>query len=255
MEKQIKKVKSADRVLDIFELFANGADSYNLTEISKKLNMPPSSTYNILQNMLSRGYLEADKSGKQFRIGYKLFAIRNRYIQGTSLSEEFNQFAEKIVNDLNESVSLSILRENKLYYIRDKVSTHGLRYTPNQGDPISLHATAAGKILLTQFTMEELRALYPTNELEQITDKTINHFDELVIVLDKVRSTGIGYNLGETVSGVHCVAGGILDQNNKIIAAISMSIPTVRITDEVWERIHYWINLATTALSKKFISI
>ncbi|MCD9023810.1 IclR family transcriptional regulator [Cohnella sp. NL03-T5] len=251
LEKNSPKVKSADRVLDIFELFTGGTDTYNLTEISKNLKMPPSSTYGILQNMLNRGYLEVDKSGKQFRIGYKLFMIQNRYTQGTSLSDEFYQIAEKIVDDLNETVSLSVRKDNQLHYIGEKVSSQALRYTPNQGDALSLHATASGKILLANLTIEELRVLYPTNQLDQVTDKTISNFDDLLIELEKVKSTGIGYNIGETVSGVHCLACGVYDQNNEVVASISISMPTVRITDATWAKAHYWMERASFELSRK----
>lgn len=120
MGQQTPKVKSADRVLDILELFTGEKDSYNLTEISKGLNMPPSSTYLILQNMLHRGYLETDRSGKQFRIGYKLFTIRSSYMRSSSLTGEFNLIAEKIIDDLNETVSLAIKVGHNLLYIGKK---------------------------------------------------------------------------------------------------------------------------------------
>ncbi|WP_274362110.1 IclR family transcriptional regulator [Paenibacillus thermotolerans] len=251
MAQQTPKVKSADRVLDIFELFTGEKDSYNLTEISKALNMPPSSTYLIMQNMLNRGYLETDRSGKQFRIGYKLFTIRSGYMRSTSLTGEFNQIAEKIVDDLNETVSLAIKAGDQLLYIGEKVSSHALRFTPNMGTTLPLHATASGKIMLADLTMEELRMLYPTEELGQMTGKTISSFSELLKELDKVRERGIGYNLGETVDGVHCVAGPVVDAEGRTAASISISIPIVRITDEIWEKVHYWIRRSCEELGVK----
>lgn len=252
MEKnQAHKVKSADRVLDIFELFTGGTDSYNLSEIAKKLNMPPSSTYLILQNMLSRGYLETDKSGKQFRIGYKLFTIRNRYIQNTSLTGEFYQIADKITEDLNETVSLSVRSGNQLLYIGEKISSQALRFTPNQSDVFPLHATASGKILLADFSDEELLALYPDEKLEQVTNKTITSLKQLQLELNKVRQQGYGYNRGETVLGVHCVAGAVVDAKNQTVASISISVPEVRMTEEIWDKVHVWIKRACDELGRK----
>jgi DNA-binding IclR family transcriptional regulator len=248
---QAHKVKSADRVLDIFELFTGGTDSYNLSEISKNLNMPPSSTYLILQNMLNRGYLEVDKTGKQFRIGYKLFTIRNRYIQNTSLTGEFYQIAGKISEDLNETVSLSVKSGNQLLYLGEKVSSQALRFMPNQSDTFPLHATASGKILLAHLPEDELLALYPEEKLEQVTSKTISSLKQLQLELDKVRKQGIGYNLGETVIGVHCVAGAVVDADNQTVASISISVPEVRITEEIWDKVHVWIKRACEELSQK----
>lgn len=251
MEQQTHKVKSADRVLDILELFTGDAEAYSLTEISKLLHMPPSSTYVILQNMLNRGYLETDRSGKLFRIGYKLFMIRSRYVQGTSLSGEFYTMAEKIAGELNETVCLAIRNGNRLQYIAEKVSTQALRYTTNPDSELALHATASGKILLAGLTEEELREMYPAEQLEQVTEQTISSYSDLLAELAKVREAGVAYNLGETVSGVHCIAAGITDQNNKVVAAISISIPTPRLTDEVWEKVHYWIKRAGVEISSR----
>jgi DNA-binding IclR family transcriptional regulator len=251
MDQLTPKVKSADRVLDIFELFAGEKESYNLTEISKGLKMPPSSTYLILQNMLNRGYLETDRSGKQFRIGYKLFTIRSGYMRNSSLTGEFNQLAEKIIDELNETVSLAIKADNQLLYIGEKVSTHALRFNPSLGSTLPLHATASGKILLADLTMEELRALYPSDQLEQVTNKTISTYSDLLKELEKVKSQGFGYNMGETVDGVHCVAGAVFDAEGKTAASISISIPVVRITGEVWGKVHDWIKRSCEELSFK----
>jgi len=250
-QQQAHKVKSADRVLDIFELYTGEKDSYSLTEISKALNMPPSSAYLILQNMLNRGYLETDRSGKQFRIGYKLFTVRSGYMRSMSLTGEFNQIAEKIIEDLNETTSLAIKAGNQLLYIGEKVSTHALRFTPNTGTMLPLHATASGKIMLADLSYDEIRMIYPNDELEKTTDKTISNFHDLMIELEKVRKENIGYNLGETVEGVHCVAGPVVDAEGRTVASISISIPVVRITDEVWEKVHQWIRRACEELSVK----
>ncbi|MCU6711602.1 IclR family transcriptional regulator [Paenibacillus sp. J5C_2022] len=251
MTQQAPKVKSADRVLDILELFTGEQESYNLTEIAKSLNMPPSSTYLILQNMLNRGYLETDRSKKQFRIGYKLFAIRSGYMRNTSLTGEYYQIAQKILDEINETVSLSIRTGNQLYYIGEKVSTHSLRFNHSLGTSLPLHATAAGKVLLADLSEEELRDIYPDEQLEKVTDKTISTFSDLLKELEKVRKQEFGYNMGETVDGVHCIAGAIRDSDGKAVASLSISIPVVRINGEMWGKVHDWIRQGCMELSSK----
>ncbi|GIP31849.1 IclR family transcriptional regulator [Paenibacillus sp. J2TS4] len=249
MTVQKPKVKSADRVLDILELFTGEQDHYNLTEISRSLNMPPSSTYQLIQNMVDRGYLEEEKSGKRFRIGYKLFMIRSRYMQGTSLTSEFYQLAERIIHDVNETVSLAIRRDDQLLYIAEKVSTRPLRYTPNLGGTLPLHATASGKVFLAYLDEEELLALYPQQELEPVTAKTIRSFSSLLQELKLVREQGFGYNEGETVEGVHCIAGPVWDHEHQVAAAVSISIPEVRMTEGVRRKLHEIIRQACNELT------
>ncbi|MDG0808523.1 IclR family transcriptional regulator [Cohnella rhizosphaerae] len=251
MELQKNKVKSADRVLDIFELYEGETESYSLSEISKILNMPPSSTYNLLQNMLERGYLETDKTGKQYQLGYKLFSIRNKRMKSGNLSEAFINVADKIFNDLNETVHLAVRMENMLLYVGEKSSTHLLRFNSITGQTAHLHATASGKVLLAELAEEELRKIYPNDALEKVTEKTISSYSDLLKELAKVRKEKFGYNMGETVEGVHCVSRAIYDAEKRVVAAISISIPVVRITGEVWGKVHDCVKRASEEISIK----
>src|ERR1700712_57570 len=56
------EIKSASRVLDMLELFSTRCDGLTLTEVSKGLALPKSSTLGLLRTLHGRGYLvrEAD---------------------------------------------------------------------------------------------------------------------------------------------------------------------------------------------------
>ncbi|WP_274362108.1 IclR family transcriptional regulator [Paenibacillus thermotolerans] len=251
MEQSSPKVKSADRVLDIFELYTGEKDSYTLTEIAKSLNMPASSAYQILQNMLSRGYLESDSTGKHFRLGYKLFEIRVQHRKSTSLTAEFFHIAGKMAEQLNEVVMLGVRSEDKVVYIADKQIAQPFRVSTSLGSVLPLHASASGKILLSRLSEEELSSIYPKKKLKAFTSKTITSLDALKAELVKVREEEIAYNLGESVEGVHCMAGPIYDMEGNVVASISVSIPVIRITDELWENTRFWITKACKEISNK----
>ncbi|MFD0715996.1 IclR family transcriptional regulator [Paenibacillus sp. GCM10027626] len=251
MEKQSPKVKSADRVLDIFELFTGEKESYNLTEISKELNMPSSSAYQILQNMLSRGYLETDSSGKQFRLGNKIFEIRVQHRQSTSMTAEFYQIAGKIVEDLKENVMLGVRSEDKVVYIAEKLVDQPLRIMTNLGSVLPLHASASGKMLLSRMPEEKIDQLYRGKKLPIYTGKTIATLEELKKELEVVRERGLAYNIGESVEGIHCMAGPVCDMEGNVVAAVSVSIPAIRITEETWQKTASWIERACREISNK----
>lgn len=251
MVQQSPKVKSADRVLDIFELYTGEKESYTLTDIAKALNMPSSSTYQLMQNMLSRGYLESDSSGKQFRLGNKLFEIRAQHRESTSLTTEFFHIANKIVADLNEGVLLGVRSKDKVVYIAEKQISQPFRLATNLGSVLPLHASASGKMLLSRLPDEELNQIYPKKKLKTYTSKTISTLDELKEQLVTVRDQEIAYNYGESVEGVHCIAGPIYDMEGSIIASVSISIPLTRLTDDVWERTHEWIRRACRDISNR----
>jgi len=251
VSQQSPKVKSADRVLDIFELFTGDKDSFTLTDIANLLNMPVSSTYQIIQNMLNRGYLESDSSGKQFHLGNKIFEIRVQHRKNTNLPTEFFHIAGKMAEDLNETVLLSVRSGNKSVYIAEKQITQPLRVSSNIGAVLPLHASASGKMMLAGMSDQEIDELYPDDNLETFTANTISNRKALKEALEKVREDRIAFNFGESVEGVHCIAGPIYDMEGKVVASISVSIPVVRITDELWERTLQWITRACVNISNK----
>lgn len=250
-EKPVPTVKSADRVLDIFELFAEEEDALSLMDIARKLGLPSSSTYKLLQNLHARGYLESDRQGRSFRLGYKLFEIGSKYARKTSLSEEFNRVAERIVEDLNETVFLSIRNGNKLLYIAEKQCTQPVRFVSHLGMQLPLHSTAMGKALLAGLSDEEIRRLYPSEELGMLTSRTIPTLSLLLEQLQRVRAEGLAYSEGEAVQGIRCVAAPIRKAGGEVVAAMSISIPEPRLDESLWRRAVDWVEQASREISLK----
>jgi len=69
------------------------------------------------------------------------------------------------------------------------------------------------------------------------TDKTITNQEEFLQELSKVREVGFALDLEENESGITCIAVPIFDHLGNIIAAISISGPTIRMTDERLEQL------------------
>ncbi|NOU71598.1 helix-turn-helix domain-containing protein [Paenibacillus sp. LMG 31458] len=235
LEKKNPTVKSADRVLDIFELFAEVME-LNLNEISRRLDLPTSSVFKILQNLISRGYLEKDESRKTFRLGYKVFEIGAKYVQNTNLTTEFGQIAQHIVNEINEAVYLSIRNDNKILYIAEKQSTQLVRLVSHLGMQLPLHSTAMGKMILSGLNDKEIADLYPESQLGVLTEQTIDSLENLMAHIKEIRQENIAYSRGEAIQGIQCAAAPIYNSEKKIVAAMSISIPSTRWNEQIWSR-------------------
>ena len=248
---QAPAVKSADRVMDIFELLAESRTPMSLTDISRALDLPPSSTHKLLNNMKTRGFLETDPSERLFCLGRKFFEIGTLSMQGSDLTKEFQAIAEEIVNELNESVYLAIRHGDKVLYIGEKQSAHPVRFVSHLGMALPLHATAMGKAMLSRMTEEELDALYPDGTLGAVTERTIRDLAELKPQLARIREEGLAYSMGESVAGIFCVGAPILGHDGNAVAAMSVSVPESRFTDELWEKVKRAVSDGAKRLSVK----
>lgn len=62
-----KRIKSADRVLEIFEMFSASRQSVTVMDVARELDMPQSSTSELLGSLQRRGYLQRDRGARTFR--------------------------------------------------------------------------------------------------------------------------------------------------------------------------------------------
>ena len=62
-----KKIKSADRVLDILEMFNEHCNSVTVMDVARALDVPQSSTSELLSSLVRRGYLIRKRGERKFR--------------------------------------------------------------------------------------------------------------------------------------------------------------------------------------------
>lgn len=96
------------------------------------------------------------------------------------------------------------------------------------GGRAPLHLTSLGKLFLAADTPAELRSYAKRTGLPGKTEYSLTRLEALEADLEKVRATGIAYDLEEAEIGLRCVATPILDDEGKIAAGLSISAPTDR---------------------------
>ena len=150
-------VKSAHRVLRIFEYFAEIQRPASMTEIARRLDYPPSSTSALLKSLLDLGYLDCDRKARTYvptaRISLIGGWVRNR--AGGDL--------ETIAQALHEATRLTtfIATRNQLYsqYIRVIQGTTSVRFYLEPGGLRLLPASTPGRVLLSQIGDNDVQRL------------------------------------------------------------------------------------------------
>lgn len=232
-------VKSAARVLDIFELLRDEGKPLTLTDMSRKLAIPLSSMHGLVQTLVSRHYLLRDDMSQTYQLGPALMTLAAHTQDGTDLIEAADFEMEELSRKAGESVSLAVLEEQEVVFIHKKVSGQIVRVVNPVGTQRPAHATALGKCLLAWMSDEQLFSIYPSEELAMATKSTLPSRTELIRELATVRAYGVAYDREESAMGVVAVGSPIRDHTGLPIAAVSIAAPTARATSsniEAWER-------------------
>lgn len=226
-EQQI--VKSADRVLDIFEFLVDSGNNQTLSEISKKLRMPVSSVYALIQTLLKRKYIEKNHDSKSYKLGIKLLEIGSMYLSKLETAEVAKPTIRELRDICDETVNIAIRDDVDIIYIAKEESSKSMRLISYVGKRLPAHATALGKVLLSSLSNKEIDKLYKGRTLSKLTSSTITNLNRLKAELEFVRKNGYSYDNEESTEGLQCFASPILNFENQIVASLSISIPIVRL--------------------------
>ncbi len=228
-------IQSVAHALDVLEEFRGDLDELGVTELSKKLKLHKNNVFRILATLQSRNYIEQNKTNDNYRLGIKCLEIGQTFIHQRGLLKQAQPILHELAENSGETSYLSILRGSDVVYLDAVETTSTVRVISRVGLHMPIHATAAGKALVAFESEEELRKRFHPG-LSRYTKNTILHMEELLKNLAAVGEREYATDLEEFEDGLRCIASPVRDYTRKVIAALSVSGPAHRLSDEKIEQ-------------------
>ena len=222
--------RSTSRVLSILLELSNADDGMTLAELSTKLEAPKSSLFAIVHTMADMHFIDYNSVSQKYSIGLNCFLTGSSYLKAHSSLDYIKTEMRKIVNKCSEICQFGIFENGYVLYLLKVDSPEPVRLYSDIGKRLPAYCTSLGKALLSNSTLEDLKKLYP-EPLHNFTSNTVKNIDLLYTQLQDVKASSIAIEKGEIHPDISCVATPII-KNNKIIAALSVSIPSFRFSDE-----------------------
>lgn len=226
----MEKHRSTSRALDILEIIASSKEGYTLTEISDLLGAPRSSLFSIIHTLADRNFIYQNPQNMKYSIGINAYAVGCAYVDKFDTYKVILEEMAHIVSICMETCQLGILDKKDVLYIGKVDSTESIRLISHIGKRLPAYCTSLGKALISQLTFEELNEFFQ-EPMEKRTEYTITGLQELYRQLLQVRADNIAYDFQEAQEHVNCLAVP-LHNAGRVIAAISVSVPVFRFTDE-----------------------
>jgi DNA-binding IclR family transcriptional regulator len=216
-------VKSADRTLDIFELFAAEPQGLTISEISERLALARSSTHGLVRTLHSRGYLVQDGS-RRFQLGARLIQLGLNVVDRLELRSAARGPLERLVAATHDTALLVVPSRGDLLYV-DKVlsDARDVRTDPRVSSKVPLHCSSLGKALLATVDDPSVMRIVDVLGLECATEHSLRSSDDLLADLARTRARGYSLDRQEALPGVFCVGAPLRDHTGQPIAAISLS--------------------------------
>ena len=244
--------QSAERLLLIIEYLAQARTPKRLLDISRDLKINKSTLLRFLLTLQNHGYVIQDEYTARYSLTYKICTIASRVKDSIDIRELCTPAMHKISAAFGESVSLAIEQNQKAVYIEIVEGPElMLRTMQRIGKVAPLYCTGIGKLFLLNLSDKELEEYAAKEKMTKFTENTITNLDALKAELARVRENGYAFDNEECEIGARCIAMPIRDMSGRVIAGISATGPTTRMTDAHIQENLPVITRATQELSQR----
>ncbi|HVV79574.1 MAG TPA: IclR family transcriptional regulator [Pseudolabrys sp.] len=244
-------VKSANRVLDLFELLGQWSRELSHTEIATTLKIPKSSLSQLLPNLVDRGYVQFIAETKGYRLGAKLAELAGQQAEQKDVIGLARPVLHTIATETGESAALNVLQGDSSKVVATVNSQQRLLSHMRNGDLAPLYATSGGKAIIAFLPDDMLNSYLKRVKLEEITKNTIRSIEELTLQLESIRRARVAYAFEEFTPGICGIAVPILSQSGSPLGSLNVAMPAVRYNTRVRDRALQVLRQAVDAMNQK----
>jgi DNA-binding IclR family transcriptional regulator len=225
-------VQTIERVSLILNILGKSPQGLSVGELSQKTGFPKGTTHRLLTSLAYFDHVRQDSMTKNYHLGFKLVELGNRVLSQLDFRTEAHPFLIELAELAKETVHMVILDRGEVLYV-DKVDAGqhagGLRMASMLGSRIPTHCSAVGKVMLAFLPEGKLVEILRDKGLPRRTENTITDIEELKTHLQHIREQGYALDDEENEKGIKCIGAPIRDQSGQVIAAISISVPGIRV--------------------------
>lgn len=246
-------VKSADRVLDLFELLAHAGREMSHSDISEVLQIPKSSLTQLLRNLIARGYVEVTPNGRGYRLGATLLSLSQSAGHVRGLVAQAEAFLAEITRETGESSALNQLKGDQAEVVATVLGPARLVTHMRLGDLAPLYATSGGKAILAHMPAEFVDEYLGRVQFQPTTPATLRSAKALRKQLGAVRETGFAYSHEEWTPGIVGIGVPVLDGAGLPLGAINVAIPAARFDASIQQKAEQALRRVTDDLRRHLV--
>ena len=208
-----------------------------MSEAAAALRMAPSTAHRLLTTLENVRFVRQDPATRAYVAGGALLELGVAVVRSFDVLGLLRPILQRLSEELGETAHLVVLQGQSILFADSVETTKALRIGSRVGRVMPAYCTAGGKAILATLPSPALRSLYPDSRLEQMTPRSHGTFGELEADLERIRERGYALNFGESEPEVAAVAMALPQVGGQAPAAITVSAPISRLTDESAQQI------------------
>jgi DNA-binding IclR family transcriptional regulator len=216
--------QSVERALLLLDELGTGPK--RLGALADTLGVHKSTALRILQTLERYGYVRRNGDAPDFALGLHLVELSGSLLESLELRQVASAPLKRLSKLTGETVHLAIRDRAEVVYVDKVESSHPVRMYSRVGGHAPAYCTGVGKVLLAYTRPED----WPKMELRRFTANTITTRAGLLAAAKEIVARGWGRDEQEHEESIRCVAAPVIGADGEIVAAVSVSVPTSRLS-------------------------
>jgi len=237
-EKLTSTNQSIEKALNLIEILSRQKGFMRLQDLSTAAGMPASTILRLLNTLIKFNYVYQDPDSLKYTLTLKFAQIGSLVRSQFSISEIARPYLQELSVQCGEAVCLAIEQDMEVVYIDVVDGPDSMLKTLQRiGKRAPMHSTGVGKLMMTNYDQTQLDLYIDRTHLAPLTKHTITHRDLLLDELSTIDRQNYSLDNEECEIGARCIAAPVRDYSGRVIASISVSGPSIRMTMEKIDRI------------------
>jgi len=226
MEEEKRTVRAVERALDVLLCFVSGQE-LGLTEIAGLVDLHKSTVHRLLATLEDKGFVARNSATEKYRLGLSVLELSANLSRSDDPSVVLLPEMERLRDQLSETVSLYVRDRAERVRIQAVQSTQAIRRVATVGARLPLSVGASSKVLLA-FAEPGVRGIVMADPAWP----TLLDPDAFGEQLDEIVAAGYATSFEEREPGAAAVSAPIFNRSGKLVAALSVSGPSNRLTPD-----------------------
>lgn len=219
-------IRTVGRVVDLIELFDHTNPARDVRDLVAASGLPKSTVVRLAGDLVSRGVLSVDGRGR-YTIGATLLRWTRLAQRMWRVDESAQEVLDHLVRDLGETATLYVRQDLERTPIASADGRHTVRNVVELGSLMPLTVGAPAMVLLSgdPVIIDRLQARDPTVDGDRLRD-----------LAQTAARQGYAHSEGEREVGAASIAVPVRNESGRVIAALTVSGPLSRFTEQARQR-------------------
>lgn len=237
------------RAVRVLEALAAGRPPQSVRALADRTGLSKSAVQRILADLVDTDLASRDPATRHYALGPRTLALGMAYQRRVDVRRAALPHLRRLRDATGETVGVSVGLADQVVHVDQVESESRLRAQLEIGRPLPLWYGAPARLLLTVRSPAQVDRILVDRATVDVEPANPPSARALRADVERVRATGVARAFEETLPGVSTISVPVLGAAGDLVAVLSLTAPSIRLSDERIEQLLPDVLAAAAAVS------